>query len=314
MITLRGKQFQVIDAHAHVWNDYHGMRFGDTPVEKIGSGRIRVGDREMQFIPPEFEDYSVKINVLEGYMRMTGVDRAVILQNPCYGDQREYVSRIVKEQPETYVSFGMLDPRDRDRVLSEIDELMDVYGNIGVKLEIPDVPFVMDAPEYDFMWKHLMDKGAFVAMDLGWGTGPYDFNIDRLTNLVRRYPDMKLMLAHLGVSHLWDLEQKYPYPELQKTLSLLEINKENLYLDMAMVPEANEQDEYPFYRGQEILRFVKSFCGMDRIMWGSDLPGVLIHCTYQQSLDVVARHCPFLTDDDLEKLLAGNAQRFLFGR
>ena len=312
MVTIRGRRFEVIDAHVHIWDNYHGMRCGDTAVEKIGSGMIRVGENEMQFLPPEFEDYSVKVGVLEGYMRMAGVDRACILQNPCYGDQREYIAPIVKANPKKYVSFGLIDPRNIDIVISEIDTLMDDYSNIGIKLEIPDVPFVMDDPKYDFMWKHVMDKDGIVAMDLGWGTGVYDFNIDRLTNLVKRFPRMKLMLCHLGVSRLWDLKQKYPYPYLTKTLSLLDINKDNLYLDMAMVPEANVADEYPFYRGQDILRYVKSFCGTDRIMWGSDAPGVLIHCTYNQSLDVVTKQCPFYTDDDLEKLLAKNALKFLF--
>lgn len=312
MINIRGKNFEVIDAHAHVWNNYHGTRFGNTVVEKIGNGMIRVGKNEMQFLPPEFEDYSVKINVLEGYMRMAGVDRACILQNPCYGDQREYISSII-ERTNKFVSFGLLDPRLGEKtVITEIDTLMDTYHNIGLKLEIPDVPFKMDDPQYDYMWKHIIDKDGIVAMDLGWGTGEYDFNIERLTKLVRKYPNMKLMLCHLGVSHLWDLEQKYPYPYLTSTLSLLDINRDNLYLDMAMVPQANMADEYPFYRGQDILRYVKSFCGLDRIMWGSDEPGVLIHCTYQQTLDFVTKCCPFLSDDDLRKLLAENAMKFLF--
>lgn len=312
MIRVNGKSYEVVDAHAHIWDNYNGTRFGEIPIERIGGGRIRVDQKEMQFLPPEFEDYSMKAEYLEGYMHMAGVDRACILQNPCYGDQRRYVSALIKNNHSKYVSFGMLDPRRIDSVIKEIDSLMDDYGNIGIKLEIPDVPFKMDDPTYDFMWKHIMDKDGIVAIDLGWGTGEYDFNINSLTNLMRRFPTMKTMLCHLGVSRLWDLEQKYPYPYLTSTLSLLDINKDNLYLDMAMVPQANNEDEYPFYRAQNIMRYLKSYCGMDRIMWGSDVPGVLIHCTYNQSLDFVTKCCPFFTEEDLEKLLAMNALKFLF--
>lgn len=312
MVEICGKSYEVVDAHAHVWNNYNGMRFGNTPIEKIGNGRIRVGKDEMDFIPAEFTDYKVLVEYLEAYMTFSGVDRACILQNPCYGDQREYVGEIVKKNPKKFVSFGKVDPRDRDTVVSQIDDLMDNYGNIGIKLEIPDVPFKMDDPSYDFMWKYMQDKDGIVAMDLGWGTGKYDFNIEELTNVVKKYPKMKLMLCHMGVSRLWDLNQKYPYPYLTKTLKLLDTNKDNLYLDMAMVPQANVADEYPFYRGQEIMRYVKSFCGFDRIMWGSDFPSVLLHCTYKQSLDFVTKCCPFLTEDDLAGILGKNAIRFLF--
>lgn len=313
MITIKGKQHIVVDAHTHVWKEFHGQRFGDTVVEAIGNGRVRQGDHEYQFLLPDFQDYSVKLGVLEGYMFMCGVDHALILQNPCYGDQREYVRDIVLAAPEKYRSFGMIDPRKIDTLADEIKILIKNYACTGFKIEVPDVPFVMDAAEYDFMWRLIQDNNAIIAIDLGWGTGEYDFNIERLRNVVKRYPNMKVMLAHLGVSRLWDMNQKYPYPELQKTLSLLDINKDSLYFDLSALPIFNGDDtEYPFYRSQEIVRFIKEFCGMDRMMWGSDAPGLLTHCTYQQTLDVIVKHCPFLTEDDLEKVLGKNALHYMF--
>ena len=312
MITLNNRKYEVIDAHAHVWKEFKGERFGDTPVEKIGNGRVRQNGEEFQFIPPEYQDYNVHLEVLQGYMDIAGVDRAVILQNPCYGDQRDYVSNIVRKSPAKFRGFGMLDPRKIDSVSEEIDTLIQNYHGIGIKMEIPDVPFVMDAPEYDFLWRKLLENDAIAAIDLGWGNGPYDFNIDRMRNVVKRYPDLKLMLCHLGVSRLWDLEQEYPYPQLQRTLSLLEINTENLYFDIAGMPVFDHSDEYPFDRPQKILKTVKETVGMDRIMWGSDFPTVMLQCTYSQSLEYITRHCDFLTEDDFEKLLGKNARRFLF--
>lgn len=48
MVTIRGRKFEVVDAHVHIWDNYHGMRFGDTIIEKIGSGMIRVGENEIR--------------------------------------------------------------------------------------------------------------------------------------------------------------------------------------------------------------------------------------------------------------------------
>lgn len=312
MIQLNGKDYEVVEAHAHVWNLFKGERFGDTPVEMTGSGRVRQNGKEFQFLPPEYQDYIVRLEVLQAYMEITGVDRAVILQNPCYGDQREYVRDIVHKYPKTFRGFGMLDPRNIESVSEQIDILIRDFNCIGVKMEIPDVPFIMDAPEYDFMWEKLLENNAIAAIDLGWGEGPFDFNIERLTHVVKKYPELKLILCHLGVSRLWDLEQKAPFPHLLKTLSLLDINKDNLYFDIAGMPVFDHSAEYPFDRAREILKVVKDTVGMDRIMWGSDFPTVMLQCTYPQSLHYITKHCGFLTDTDLEKLLGANAKRFLF--
>ncbi len=314
MLTVRGKKIPLIEAHCHVWEEFHGQRGGSTPLEMVGGGRVRENGVESQFLPPSYTDYSVKLEVLEGYMHWLGIDKALILQNPCYGDQREYVRDIVRNGAGKYKTFGMLDPREIDSLSTEMDLLLDEYECSGFKIEVPDVPFIMDAPEYDFMWRKIYERDVTIAIDLGFGSGPYDFNLERLRNVVKRYPNMKLMLPHMGISRLWDKEQKYPFPHLIETLSLLEINKDNLYFDIAALPSIDDRTggDYPYYYAQEIMRSIKSYCGMDRIMWGSDFPGILRRCTYKQSLEFVTRHCTFLTDDELTRLLGENALKFLF--
>ncbi|MPN02337.1 hypothetical protein SDC9_149553 [bioreactor metagenome] len=124
-------------------------------------------------------------------MHMCGIDRALILQNPCYGDQRDYAHEIVRSSPNKYRTFGMIDPRKIDELADELAVLSKNYSCTGFKIEVPDVPFVLDAPEYDFMWKQIQDYDAIIAIDLGWGTGEYDFNIDRMRNVLLRLPNVK---------------------------------------------------------------------------------------------------------------------------
>lgn len=313
MININGKECILVEAHAHVWKEFKGSRFGDTVIEIIGNGKIRVGGKEDRLVVPDFPDCVVSIDVLKGYQEMLGIDKVLILQNPCYGDQREYLRDIVACEPNVYKTCGILDPRNFENLEREMDSLLNNYNCCGFKIEVPDVPFVMDDPQYNIMWRKIIDNNAILVLDLGWGTGPFDFNIDRLCNVIKRYPEMKLVLAHLGVSKLWDHNQVYPYPELQKTLSLLDYNKDNLYFDISAIPVFEEgYEEYPYSRGQSIIRSIKSFCGMDRIMWGSDFPGIMHHCTYQQSLNFLVKHCTFLTSEELEGILGGNAMRFIF--
>ena len=157
-----------------------------------------------------------------------------------------------------------------------------------------------------------MEADAIIVIDLGWGSGTYDFNLERLRKVLKKYPDIKMVLPHLGISRLWDLNQKYPFTILQDTLELLKINRENLWFDISHIQKFD--DEYPYPRSCEILRVVKHTCGMERLMWGTDFPTVLRQCTYRQCLDLVIRHCDFLDPADLTMLLGSNALKVYFGK
>jgi predicted TIM-barrel fold metal-dependent hydrolase len=311
---IGNKEMLVIDSHTHVWEKFRGQRSGDCPLELMPHGRAKQGDKVFQLLPPEYPDDAVRIGVLETYMENNDVDKAVIIQNPCYGDQREYVAGIVKDNPGKFVGIGLLDPRDKDNIGKEIDTHVKKYGFKGVKMEVPDTPFILDDPEYDIIWKKVLENNCLVLIDLGWGDGPYDYdnNIEKMRNVLKKYPDIKIVLPHLGVSRLWDEEQKYPFPKLQNTLSLLEINQENLWFDSSAIGEWDEHGEYPYPRSQEIIKSVKERWGMDRIMWGTDFPTHLTVATYKQYLDFIIKHCDFLTQDDLEILLGKNADKVYF--
>jgi len=312
MIKIGGKDILLVDSHTHVWEKFAGRRFGNCPVELMPFGKAKQDGKISSFLTPEYSDSKVRIEVLMGYMEMHNVDKAVIIQNPCYGDQREYVHDIVENNNDRFVGIGMIDPREKDSVGEEIDILVKEYNFKGIKLEIPDVPFIMDDPDYDFMWKKIVSNDAVAVIDLGWGDGPYDYNIDRLRNVVKKYPDMKMVLPHLGVSRLWDLNQKYPFETMQQTLSLLDINKNNLWFDLSAIQKLDEDDEYPYCRDQKIIKAVNETHGMERIMWGTDFPTELKYASYKEILNMVVRHCDFLTKNDLEMILGKNALEVYF--
>lgn len=308
MIKINGKEVTLIDAHAHIWNKYAGVKRGDIAAESLGYGKIKVEDNIEKLLPSAFVDNRVTVEILLGYMEDIGTDQVVILQNPCYGDQKEYVSECMQLYSDKILAtVGKIDPRKRENVIDEIDKLVNQYSCIGVKIEIPDVPFIMDASEYDFLWRKIVEDNLLVVLDLGFSDGVYDFNIEKLTNVINRYPNIKMVLPHLGISRLWDLNQKYPYPELQKTLKLFKINKKNLYIDMSAIQFFDVNDEHPDKRNQDILKVVYETIGPDKILWGTDFPTILNLRTIRQCLDFIINHCEFLTDEDKIKILGQNA-------
>jgi predicted TIM-barrel fold metal-dependent hydrolase len=313
MIEMNGKKFAVVDAHTHIWNQFGGTRFGTTATEPLGFGMVKQGTEVFRMLPPEYHDHQVPVEILLGYMDTNGVDKAVILQNPCYGDNRDYIRGVCEKYPGKFVSVGIIDPRQRAEVACQMDILYNEYKFEGFKMEVPDVPFKMADPDYEFLWKKITDMGALVVLDLGWGTGPYDFNIEDFTAVMRKFPSMRTVLCHLGVSRLWDFSQPSPYLFLQKTLDLLDINRDNLMFDFSGLQTCEPSLEYPFARCLDIVRTALKRCGPDKLMWGSDAPMILRHCTYKQTLTCFTKYIS-LADSDWKKILADNAEKVYFGK
>ena len=49
MIHVRGKDMLFIEAHGHVWQKLHGVRFNRQPLISLKDGRIKVGEKEKKF-------------------------------------------------------------------------------------------------------------------------------------------------------------------------------------------------------------------------------------------------------------------------
>ena len=58
--------------------------------------------------------------------------------------------------------------------------------------------------------------------------------------------------------------------------------------------------------------------GASRLLWGTDVPGLLSHATYAQLRDVVpprvvARHCDFVLEAELAQVMGRNALEVYWG-
>lgn len=313
MINVRGKEMLFIEAHGHVWDKIHGRRFDTASNIPLSCGKTEIAGKVEQFLPPEFEDCRCSIEVFQGYEKMLGFDKAVLLQTPCYGEQYEYINEILRKYPGRYVSVGVPNPQDKKSYLETAELCLNRYGYKGLKFECPDIPFDMLDPKNAFVFETIQKYGAYCMIDLGWGDGPNDFPIDAMKEVVRRYPDLKFIFPHLGISRMWDPAELKNYDSLKKTLSMLEDNS-NIWFDLSGIPiiVSRAGDEYPFPTMCKALEIVKQAGAADHLMWGSDYPTVLFGCTYQQHIDVVTKHCDFLSDEDMENIMGKTAQKVWF--
>ena len=308
---------KIIDAHMHVIPAFYGERNG-TLVHACGYGKVRYSERgnwrpgakrgERRVMPPSFIHTTTSPAVVLEYMAMAGVDGAVLMQSIMYGQHNEYLADLVKKYPDKFIAaFAFVDPRKGEDAIDELDFIKDL-DLVGVKIEPPDMPFWLDDEQYDTFWKKMEKLGLIFSVDLGWDppVHEYNFQIEQLENVIKRFPNMIVLIQHLGVSYLWDENQKPPFPTLQRTLKLKKYP--NVMFDITGLPEFCPSEEYPFPRAQKIMEVVGETVGAERIIWGSDFPGILPEdVTYKQTLNVVKNHCDFFTEKQMGLILSGNA-------
>lgn len=307
LILRKGATLIIVDAHMHLIPAWYGFRNGVRAVVGEEYGRVRIQGKGVErWMPPSFTTSAVFPKMVLEYMNWIGIDKAVLMQAPVYGAHNEYVAQVLTKYPDKFRGFALMDPRDK-KAPDKIDYLANTLKFCGVKFEVPDVPFWLDGREYWPLWEKILQENLLLALDLGWDKteNPYCFQVNQLAELVRNFPRMKVIVLHLGVSRLWDSNQKYPFSFLQLTLQLGEYP--NVWFEISSLPLLCEEEEYPYPRAQQIIEIAYKQVGSKRIIWGSDFPTVLQVCTYRQTLNLIRNHCDFLTQKDKELILGKNA-------
>ena len=69
--------------------------------------------------------------------------------------------------------------------------------------------------------------------------------------------------------------------------------------------------EYPLPQAVPVFEECLRRIGAARIMWGTDMPIVMRHWTYQQNIDFVEKHCGFLSAEDRGLIMGGTTRRLL---
>lgn len=314
MIRIGSTEIPLIDAHTHVFPKIEGIRFKDKPTRSTSCGKITIGGESKQFIGPAYRDSTSPLDVFETIMELTGVDKAVFPQTPCYGPEYDYMDEIMREHPGKYSTIGLAFPCDgKERFMREAVEALDERGYLGLKFEMPDTPFVTDDPQNAYVFETLAERDKYCMIDLGWGQGEWDFPIDMITNTVKQYKDLTFIFPHLGISHLWDIGEYESFENLKRTLDLLSYN-DNVWFDISGINFiARAFDDYPHPYCRKALAYVKQVIGMDHVMWGTDYPCLTLYDTYQHALDYVLKYCDFLTEEDKTKLFWKNADHLWFG-
>jgi len=303
----------IVDSHVHVFRRLDGFT-GAGPVKPLPYGMVQIGaGKPFRLLPPALERTNFPAEILLEYMGSAGVDRAVLMQGPLYGDMNDYYAEVLERWPDRFLGVALVDPMD-EQAPALLNLLIHERGFRAVKLEMTDSlglcsrypDFNLASSRLVWLWETISQAKLSITLDLGLTTDR-SYQTDGLRDLVQRYPDIRWIIAHMGQPKNRMLTE--PALETPWREQVLLARHSNVWLDLSALPHHLPEGDYPFCGIDVFVRKAVDLVGADRLLWGSDAPGMLWMLTYQQMLDVIGIHCRSLTDEQLRLILGENALR-----
>jgi predicted TIM-barrel fold metal-dependent hydrolase len=303
----------MIDVHTHIFPTVNGMNAAG-PTRDGGYGRMWLGDGRIQLIPPLCEQTKHTPEMLLASLDWAGVDRAVLLQGPFYGECNDYVAAALERYPDRLTGAAYVDPWDADGGHCMFDACMATGRFRIVKLEISDGSGYcgfhkgarLDDERVAWLWPELERRGLALTLDLG---EPSDssYQTGAVGQIAQRHPDLKIVIAHLGQPRA-NVERD---PELwQRWLEQIDLGRlPNVWFDNAALPIYYEHEGYPFPGAARMIRLAIERIGAHKVMWGTDAPGLLSVATYKQLVTMGKLHLQFLSPEEQALVLDGNARQ-----
>jgi len=253
---------KVADVHAHI--------FPDKLAEKAA---VSIGDF---YGCPMYMPASV--DNLAAEERKAGISRCVVSNSAVTPKQvhniNTFISGACAQHPE-FIGFGSIFP-GMEGWEAELDR-MQALGLRGLKIHPDFQKLPIDEPGAVEMYRSVAKRGMIVLFHMG--DNRYDYSSpERLTNLIRQVPDLRVIAAHFGGWNSWENSLRHPQPEnvLYDTSSTTPLIPRELVCRMfdAFGPERFLfGTDFPMWEPKEMLRQLLGFgLGEDtlaRILYGN---------------------------------------------
>ena len=276
----------------------------------------------LQRFPPIMDEMEWPAERMVAFMDSVGVDVAVLQagymeMNYC----REYFFHSIQNWPGRFVGTVTVDydmNKSDDYRKAELRKLRQSVLERNMRGVYQGYPKgqPIDDRGFDPFWRELSDLGIPHIFLTGFQPkGDYLDSLERIAIVLERFPDLKIVIGHLGGNVRPASHPDYTHSpeELMKVLK-----KRNAYFEVGYVLafenwEVWGQDyEYPFPLHTLFIKRIYEEIGAERLLWGSDMPNIYRTCTYLQCLDLVRLHFDFLAPGEKDLILGKNAAR-VFG-
>ncbi len=263
-----------IDAHIHFY------------PPKLMSAIFRYFDR-IQWNFPYREDLTTSLD----YLKKCGMQKAFLLLYAHKAgmslELNQWAFELCRQNREL-IPFACFHPDD-SQPQALVRKCLDEWDFAGFKLHFNVQRFRPDDPRFDPVYSAVQERGKGMVMHISSFPSPTEYlGPSRLQEILRNFPRLKVMVAHLGLNDIedfWRIMERY----------------DSVYLDTAFILGN------PMFPGaaQLVADSMERF--PDRIIYGSDFP--LICHDVKEGLAYI-ESLPW-DEETLQKLLFKNALSFL---
>lgn len=257
---------KIIDAHAHIFPPKIALKATEATGKYYGAQMY--GDGTIEGLLNNGE----KINVYKYIVHSTAtkVDQVESINN--------FIADAVSKN-ERFIGFGTLHPDLKD-VEMEVERIISL-GLKGVKLHPDFQNFDIDDPSAMPIYKALEGKLP-VLFHMG-DENRTSSSPERLANVLKTYPNLTVIAAHLGGYHVWDDSIKY-------------LVGKNLYFDTSSSLA---------FLDKEKAKYIIKEHGIEKILFGTDYP------MWSHEDELQRLYSLNLTDEEMELILWKNASKLL---
>ncbi|MFD5811284.1 amidohydrolase family protein [Rhodococcus aetherivorans] len=261
----------VTDAQVHVWP-------AETPDRPWPDERRQYAHR------PHYT-----IDELRADMAVAGVDRAILVPPLSEGDRNDYCLQAAADHPGVFRVMGRLDVADRaSRGL--VPRWLEQPGMLGIRVTFsknPPASWLEDGTA-DWLWSAAEVAGIPIMV-----FSP--FNIPHIGRIAARYPDLRIVVDHLGFATglTDDLG-----PSIERLIRLAHLP--NVAVKASSLP-AYITELYPFRTLHDHIERVVDAFGPRRVFWGSDV--TRLPCSYGEARRLFTEELDFLDAESLEWIM-----------
>lgn len=257
----------IVDSHIHLWS----------------KGTPRGAHRQAPYTPEQ----------AVADMNAAGVDAAIITPPAWDADSNEYAFDAARRYPDRFAVFGNF-PLDAPDAQLRIAHWKAQPGSLGLRyiLNEPRHASWFEEGPFDWFWSGAQEHGIPVALAAS-------HHLPRLASVAQRFPDLRLIVDHLGVTV--DMRGSQAFDHVDRLVALAAFP--NIAVKASAVP-CYAEDAYPYTSLHPYLRRIFDAFGAARIFWGTDItkmPG-----TWSEGVRLFTDELNWLSPED-KRLILGDA-------
>ena len=271
------------------------------------------------FLQPGATDMSSTVETVISHMDYAGVDRAIIQHDRVYGRLDDYVGEAISNYPDRVVGLAQVDewkggdPGQLERLHRQINDLgfSGLYFATGGFMH-NDFAFGINEPILEPLWETVADLGIPIHWYATKNRRPrFENYVEELRDLNRwanAHPYIPSVLTH-GLENLridWTDPRRFDLlPELVEL-----IGREHWHLELMIHKMLHDHEFSPYHpEGPKLVSRLMDTFGVEKLLWGSDMPSCEMMTTYRHSRLLFESQCEFLTQDERSAILGGNLER-----